>query len=56
MGECGAGRGDPDLLVGLGEEGVELRGGLGFGGEGALFGRAFGAGVRGGGDAFGDRF
>jgi hypothetical protein len=56
MGEGAAGGRDPDFLVRFGEQGVELRGGLRFRGESALFGRALGAGVRGGGDAFGDLF
>jgi hypothetical protein len=41
-------------LVGLGEEGVELGGGLGAWTESALFSWTLGPGVGGGGNAFGD--
>jgi hypothetical protein len=56
MGESGAGGRNPDFLIWFGEEGIELRRGLRFRGEGALFCWAFGARVCGGGDAFGDLF
>lgn len=52
----GGGGGDGDVAVGFGEEGVDLGGLLGDGGEGAAFERAFGARVRGRGDGFGDGF
>lgn len=52
----GGGGGDGDVAVGFGEEGVDLRGLLCDGGEGAAFEGAFGAGIGGGGDGFWDGF
>ncbi len=55
LGEGGGG-GDGDVAVGFGEEGVDVRGLLRDGGEGAAFEGAFGAWVGGRGDGFGDGF
>jgi hypothetical protein len=56
VGKSCVGRGNADLLVGFGEEGLYLRGGLGAWTQSALFCWTLGARVCGGGDAFGDGF
>ena len=57
MGCCSErGEGNGYVAVWFGEEGGYLGGLLGGGGEGEAFCGAFGTGVLGGGDGFGDRF